>query len=58
MIKNIHIRIDNNLFKLVKILAIENRLSINKMIGLLIELGCNHYKTEIENHFENKKYFK
>lgn len=49
------LRIDNNLKARIKLLAIENNLSFNKMITYIIELGYLSYIKKFENNVERSK---
>ena len=51
------LRIDNNLKTRIELLSIKNKLSFNKMLTYLIELGYNSYIEKFDKYYEmqNKK---
>lgn len=53
MIKErITLRINDNLKARIMILSVENRISINKMITYLLELGYSEYMNKFNNYYK------
>lgn len=48
------LRIDNNLKTRIKLLAIKNNLSFNKMLVYIIELGYNEYIKKFDKYYEEQ----
>lgn len=46
------LRIDNNLKTRIKLLAIKNNLSFNKMITYIIEIGYETYLEKFDKYYE------